>query len=271
MSDALELFIRPGVLHGVMGDPDVQIVAVETPPEFAQAHIPGASQVAMADIMASEGATGGLLPTRDALNALFSAAGLRPGAHIVAYDRVGDGQAARLLYTLHAMGHSAISLLDGGLAAWHADDLPLESGVQRPVATQFKVDKQENRIADRAWISKRLDDKKMTLLDARSAAEYAGDDVRAARGGHIPGAINIDWQDLKDEHGQLKSRDELEALFLAHEVRPEHDIAAYCQTHVRSSYIYLVLLYLGYERVRGYPGAWSDWGNRDDTPIEPRA
>lgn len=267
MPNLLELFIRPGTLHGVMDDPDVQIVALDTLDDFMGAHIPGALQIAMADIMGSEGVTGGLLPGDGALDTLFSNAGLRPDAHIVAYDRAGDGQAARLLYTLDAMGHSRISLLDGGLAAWHADGLPLASGVPEVAPTDFQVNRQPERIADRAWIAGHLDDRKTTLLDVRSAAEYRGEDRRSARGGHISGAINLDWQQLKDAHGQLKSRDELEALFAQQQIHPNQEIVAYCQTHVRSSYVYLVLKYLGYKQVRGYPGAWSDWGNHDDTEI----
>lgn len=268
MTDSLELFIQPATLHRVMHDPDVQIVAVDALDDFMGAHIPGARQLAMADFMASDAPTGGLLPSNAALNALFSARGLRPDAHIVAYDRAGDGQAARLLYTLDAMGHSRISLLDGGLAAWHAEGLPLTTGQPEVAPSHFHVVRQPERIADRAWISEHLNDDQTTLLDVRSGAEYRGEDLRAAHGGHIPGAINLDWQQLKNAQGQLKSRDELEALLAGQQIRPDQDIAAYCQTHVRSSYVYLVLKHLGYERVRGYPGAWSDWGNRDDTPIE---
>lgn len=268
MSDSLSLFIRPADLQAVMNDPDVQIVAVDSRDDFTTAHIPGAAQIAMADIMGSEGATGGLLPSEETLNNLFSNAGLRPDAHIVAYDRAGDGQAARLLYTLDAMGHSRISLLDGGLAAWHAEQRPLASGEPDTPASRFPVERQPQRIADRAWVAEHLADRDTTLLDVRSAAEYDGDDVRAARGGHIPGAVNLDWQHLKDANGQLKPRAELEALLAQQDIQPDQEVAAYCQTHVRSSYVYLVLKYLGYDKVRGYPGAWSDWGNRDDTPIE---
>ncbi|XRG84468.1 sulfurtransferase [Salinisphaera sp. SPP-AMP-43] len=268
MNEELPIFLRPSDLHAVMSDPGVQIVAVDSASDYASAHIPGALQIAMADFTASDGTTGGLIPEPAALAARLSDAGLRNDVHIVAYDRVGDGQAARLCYTLDAMGHGAFSVLDGGLAAWHAASLPLETGEPAAGASHFELTPRSETIADRAWIESHLDRSDTTFLDVRSEAEFAGEDVRSARGGHIPGAVNLDWQLLKDSNGQLRDLDTVRGLLAAHGIEPADEIVAYCQTHVRSSYVYLVLKALGYDRLRGYPGAWSDWGNQSDTPVE---
>ncbi|MGB7755994.1 MAG: sulfurtransferase [Salinisphaera sp.] len=268
MAATLELFVKPSSLHAAMGDADVQIVAVDTPEGFAEAHIPGARLITMADFMARDGATGGLIPDDDTLSGRLSDAGLRNDAHIVAYDRAGDGQAARLLYTLDMAGHEAFSLLDGGLAAWQAESLALESGASAPGASEFRIDRHPGAVADRAWISHHLDAEDVRLLDVRSEAEFVGDDVRSARGGHIPGAVNLDWNRLKNEHGQLRDLAEIRRMLAERDIDESREVVTYCQTHVRSSYVYLVLKALGYDRVRGYPGAWSDWGNAEDTPIE---
>ena len=92
----------------------------------------------------------------------------------------------------------------------------------------------------------------------------------SARAGRIPGAANMDWLELIDRDNATRLVDldlvtqRLEALGLT----PDKDIVTHCQTHHRSALSYLMLKYLGYERVRGYHGSWSDWGNRSDTPIE---
>lgn len=267
MADTLPIFISADQLHEQLGRADIQIVAVDTAGDFAGAHIPGALQVSMADITASSPPVAGLIPNDDRLADVLSDTGLRNDAHIVAYDRAGDGQAARLLYTLDAMGHEAISLLDGGLAAWHQAGFDLESGAPQAGASDFSVRRRPQRIADRGWIESRLDDNATSFLDARSAAEYAGQDVRSARGGHIPGAINLDWNLLKGHDGRLRPRAELVELLDSHGIDRNAEVVNYCQSHVRSSYTYLVLKFLGFEKVRGYPGAWSDWGNAPDTPI----
>lgn len=267
MTETLPIFIDARTLHGVVDKPSVQIVAVDTPDEYARAHIPGALQIAMGEFTASQPPVAGLLPAESALEEAFSRAGLRNDAHIVAYDRAGDGQAARLLYTLDAMGHSSFSLLDGGLAAWRAAGFDLQQGAPQAGRSDFKVARQPQRIADRDWIETHLAEPDTRFLDARSAPEYAGTDVRSVRGGHIPGAVNLDWTLLKDERDRLRPRSELLDLLSRHGIDRNREVVNYCQSHVRSSYTYLVLKHLGYERIRGYPGAWSDWGNRDDTPV----
>lgn len=268
MAPKLELFVQPAALHAAMDDADVQIVAVDTPEDFAERHIPGAQCVRMADFMAQDGAVGGLVPDDATLAARLSDAGLRNDAHIVAYDRAGDGQAARLLYTLDVIGHDAFSLLDGGLGAWQTAGLPLDSSAPAQGASDFLVHRHNDAVADRDWIASHLEASDVRLLDVRSPAEFAGEDVRSARGGHIPGATNLDWQRFKNEHGQLRDLAEIRQLLAEHDIDTSREVVAYCQTHVRSSYAYLVFKALGYERVRGYPGAWSDWGNAQDTPVE---
>jgi thiosulfate/3-mercaptopyruvate sulfurtransferase len=267
MSQDLPLFIDAEKLHAIAGNADVQIVAVDTPADFAAGHIPGAVVIDMRDLMASRGSVGGLLPSDTALAELFSGAGLRNDATIVAYDRAGDGQAARLLYTLDVVGHEAIALLDGGLGAWQAAGFELETGYPPIKPSDFRIGRRPERIADRDWIEARLNDDDVTFMDVRSADEYAGRDVRSARGGHIPGAAHLDWLELKDDNGHLKPAAELESLLERRGIHKNDEVAAYCQTHVRSAYAYLVLKALGYQQLRGYPGAWSEWGNAQDTPV----
>lgn len=268
MAAKLELFVKPAALHAAMDDADVQIIAVDTPADFSASHIPGAQLIQMGDFMAKSGPAGGLIPDDAALASRLSDAGLRNDAHIVAYDRAGDGQAARLLYTLDVAGHHAFSLLDGGLSAWRATGLPLDSGTPAHGASDFRVERGDRAVADRQWIRARLDSPDVRLLDVRSADEFTGEDVRSARGGHIPGAANLDWRNLKNEHGQLRDLADIRRMLAERDIDESREVVAYCQTHVRSSYVYLVLKALGYEQLRGYPGAWSDWGNAQDTPVE---
>ncbi len=266
MADELPIFISPEQLNAVLDRSDVQVVALDDAAGYAQAHVPGALRIDLARIVASEPPVGGLLPDTETLAAAFSDAGLRNGAHIVAYDRSGGSQAARLLYTLDAMGHGAISLLDGGLQAWHADGFDLAEGEAISGASQFEITPKHERIADRKWIAEHLDNGTQ-FIDARSAAEYSGDDVRSARGGHIPGAVNLDWNRMKDAQGRLLPKADLVQLLADHGIDENRESAVYCQSHMRSAYTYLVLKMLGHDKVRGYPGSWSDWGNRDDTPV----
>lgn len=268
MADNLPMFISPAQLDAARARADVQVVAVADRDAHARLRIPGALHIAAADFVAEQSPVVGLLPDDETLARAFSDAGLRNDAHIVAYDHGKFTPAARLLYTLHVMGHEALSLLDGGLTAWQADGFELDSGDFTPPAPSgFRAAQHTERVADHDWIRGHLDDPGTRLIDVRSADEYRGSDVRSARGGHIPGAVSLDWREFLQDDGRLKPEDELRSLLADRGVSAENESVHYCQSHMRSSFTYLVFLMLGHTRVRGYPGAWSDWGNREDTPI----
>ena len=271
MSSTLPV-LSVAALAVVRRDTRALLVDVCRPEAWAEGRLPGAVHVDYAALVRAEPPTGGLLPDGRALSTLVGALGLEHGRHLVAYDDEGGGKAARLLWTLYSLGYEDLSLLDGGRAAWLAGGGTLEpaavvdpgDGTPGPALAPVRG------VAERGWILAHLDDPEVVLLDTRTPAEFSGADRRAARGGHIPGAVNVDWTLTMDpdRHRALRPADELRALYAQAGVDPDAEVVAYCQTHHRSSHTFWVLRHLGYRRVRGYPGAWSDWGNRDDTPVE---
>ena len=106
---------------------------------------------------------------------------------------------------------------------------------------------------------------KVTIIDARSPDEYDGTTPRAARGGHIPTAKNIDWNENLDDSGKLKSDDQLESLY---QMDKETEIVTYCQGAYRAANSYLSLKKIGFKNVKVYLGSWGEWGNDLYLPIE---
>ena len=271
MSSALNLplLIEPAALHARLADPALLIVDLCDPARYAAGHIPGAVALDYADLVRAAPPAMGLLPTEAHLSNVLSRIGLTAERPVVAYDNQGGGRAARLLWTLTALGHPSAALLNGGLDAWSASGGPLDRQSQRPARSAY-VARFLNPavIADRDDVLKRLGQPQVALLDVRTPAEYAGLDVRAARGGHIPGAVNLDWTAAMDAQRRFQPDAVLRELFEARGVTPDKEVIVYCQTHHRSAHTYWVLRYLGYPTVRGYAGSWSDWGNHPDLPIE---
>ena len=266
----LPLVIEPDELQVALGDEQILVVDLSQAQFYHQSHIPGAAHIDYARLIATKPPVMGLLPDVTLLSALFSSLGLTATTHVVAYDNEGGGKASRLLWTLDVAGHSRYSLLNGGFNAWRNEEHPVDT---RPAATitQPYTPHLNNKeaIADKQYILAHLNTPNTCLVDCRSPAEYAGRYLRAKRGGHIPGAVNIEWTRALDpqHHMRIKPKEELAALYRLAGITDDKLVIVYCQTHHRSALSYIVLKSLGYH-VRGYPGSWSEWGNDPDTPIE---
>ena len=266
----LPFLVEPDQLEQVLGVDSLLVVDVSEESAYVQHHVPGAVNLPYRALIVANPPAMGLLPADGRLTEVFSYLGLTPDTHVVAYDNEGNAKAGRLLWTLDAVGHSRRSLLNGGLHAWVNEGHPAEQAANRPTSNAYTVTRNPDVIADKTFILDHLDAQDVKVLDVRTAKEFAGHDVRAGRGGHIPGAVNLDWMLAldRDRNLRLKPEAELREMLEAIGVTPDKEVIVHCQTHHRSAHTYAVLKALGYSRVRGYDGSWSDWGNDPDMPVE---
>ena len=250
-------------------DDDPLILQVTSSAVFTQARIPGAVHVAPTDLVRGHPPAAGELPSETALTALFRRVGLTPGRTVVTCDDEGGGWAGRLAWTLDVIGHHDWLYLDGGLHAWAAAGLGFESGrPSAPSPSDIEITVNTGPIARIDTVREALGQTDLTIWDCRSAEEFAGIKITAARNGHIPGATHLDWLDLIDRGRDMQLIEDLASGLAARGIGPERDVIVHCQTHHRSGLAYMAARLLGFPRIRAYPGSWSEWGNRDDTPIE---
>lgn len=262
--------LEPAELADALDQPEVLVVDLSAAQRHVRGHIPGSVHLEYARLIAPRPPVMGLLPDDRALQRLLREFGVCPQKHVVAYDDEGGGKAARLLWTLDILGHTRFSLLDGGLHAWANEGHRLDAGAVKPRAGSFNARRQDEGLADTAYLLRHLDDDDVVLLDVRTLEEYRGQQRYAARGGHIPGAIHWEWTSALDTGRNLRLRPapELRAELMRLGVVAQREVICYCQNHHRSAHTCVVLKLLGFPRVRGYHGSWSEWGNRTDTPIE---
>lgn len=271
MNDArLPLLVEPQQLSTVLKEANLLIVDLCKPETYAQGHIPGAVHLDYKQIIAARPPVMGLVPDSDHLSRLMSLVGAKPETHIVAYDDEGGGRAARFLYTLDIIGHAHYSLLNGGIHAWTNEGYPLETTVNTRAPSEYPVVLGQNPVATKDYIMDHLRNGDITLVDARSPAEYKGEKKFAEKAGHIPGAINLDWITLMDQtrNLRLKPESEIRKLLEQCQIHQDKPAVVYCQTHHRSALVYFALKVLGFSDVKGYPGSWSEWGNSAETPVE---
>ena len=270
MSTTHSLLIEPEQLESRLNDAKLLVVDMRNTDRYRESHIPGAVHLDYADIIRVSPPAMGLLPDEEQLSTVLSGIGLTPDTFVVAYDDEGGGRASRLLWTLDTLGHRQFALLNGGIYAWVGEGHPLDQGIVTPTVSRYTA-RFENPavVADKDTILARLGQPDLALLDTRSLGEFAGSDVRAARGGHIPGAVNLNWTHAIDQENNLRFKPDaaLRAMLEGIGVTPAKEVIVYCQTHHRSAHTYMVLKHLNYPKVRGYPGAWSEWGNNPSLPV----
>lgn len=243
------------------------VVQVTTAEAYHAGHLPGAVHVEPSDLISGIPPASGRLPSREALTAVFRRIGYTHDREVVTLDDEGGGWAGRLAWTLDIIGNTDWRYLDGGLRAWQAAGLPLVRTATPVAASTVDIAIHHGPVAEADDILARLEDPDLVIWDCRSAAEFAGRRRAAARAGHIPGAINLDWLDLMDRDRDLRLLEDLRGLLAEHGVVPERDVITHCQTHHRSGLTYMVARLLGFPRIRAYHGSWSEWGNRTDTPV----
>ncbi|HWR20997.1 MAG TPA: sulfurtransferase [Verrucomicrobiae bacterium] len=252
-----------------LNDRDLRIIDMRnSPEEYAAGHIPGAVHLAVNQVRLTVKESGFAMPPDYEIEERLGQLGITKETMVVAYDDQGGLNAARLFFTLEYAGHKKVAVLNGGITKWTAEKRSLSNTLPQVSKTVYQVHAETQRVAPAGWIVTNLGKPNLALVDARSPAEFRGEDLRAKRGGHIPGAVNIEWTQTLAGDKTFKPADELMALYSQAGVTKDKTIVSYCQTMHRGAVTYFTLRLLGYPDVRGYDRSWSEWGNDPALPVQ---
>lgn len=270
----VQAYADPAWLEAHLSDPTICVIEASIDKAtYDDAHIPGARWVDhYSDLLRNGDESSGLILTPEQYAALMEHLGIAPETTVVWYGDRHSSYAMRGFWTMDFYAHrGAVHVLEGGRERWVAERRPLTRDVPSVARSTYPVPA-ITRDANRATLEQvrhAIGAGGKIILDVRAPDEYDGTNVRAARAGHIPGAVNIEWTDATAGDNVLRPEAELRAMYEGAGVTPDKEVIAHCQLGIRAVHTWFVLKHvLAYPRVRDYDGSWQEWGNRGDTPIE---
>ena len=236
--------------------------------DYRAGHIPGAVRIDWTDFRDGWGRTGRLPGNLDDLARRLATYGVDSDRPVVVYGNAnrGWGEEGRIVWMLAYLGHPDVRLLDGGWSAWLASQQAVSTAPSRPLAAQF-VARPVAALRATADDVERARHGAATVLDVRTREEWNGSTPYfEARGGHVPGAVHLDWKELLDATGALDP-EAARARLRAAGLEPTRPVITYCTAGVRAAETWAILRALGYVDVRNYDGSWFEWSADDRRPV----
>jgi len=284
MSETWQTLVDPQTLAAALGRADLRILdarfapATVDDPElgrraWTQSHLPGAMYADLNLDLSNLSRTGlgrHPLPHEQDFAAALGRWGVTPNTQVVVYDAAdGSMAAARAWWLLRLMGHRAVAVLDGGIAAWRAAGLPESSAAEAyPEAPPYPAGWDPAQIVDAAQVQSRLSEAPGWLLDVRAPERFAGRAEPIDKvAGHVPGAVNRPLGQSLAE-GRFLPVETLRATLLPHlHGRDPREAVLMCGSGVTACHTLLAMEHAGLSGARVYAGSWSGWISDPARPV----
>jgi len=249
-----------------LGEDNLVIVDARTS-GYDTSHIPGAINLKFPDFF-TPGV--GLLPMSD-LRRKLGDAGLTRTMTFVIYDNTSAsfGAAGRIFWMLEYLGCTDVHILDGGWDKWAADGRPKEATNNTLPAATFEASVIASRRMTKERISKKLNTKNFVVVDSRTDEEFIGWQLyEEARGGHIPGAVQIPYGWFFNDNKTVRKYETLKEMFESRGITRKKEVTSYCTFGIRSAFVYFIYRLMGYSKASNYDASIFEWAADRSLPME---
>lgn len=235
---------------------DLVIVDANKPSNYNEVHVKGAINVYHND-MYKEGDVKGLLMDPNDLAVFFGEKGISETTPVVIYDDGSQKYSTRVFWALKYLGAQNVKILHKDMDEWRKVRVPLTAMAPKVTPVTFTPAVNEALLATTNYVMERTDDAEVVLIDCRTADEFNG---LSKSEGHIPGAININYEDLLAENGSFLPVEEMKSILAQNGVTADKEVILYCKTSVRACVSFVALTeLLNFPNVRVYDGAYNEW------------
>ena len=241
---------------------DVVIVDMQAEEDYAVAHVKGAVNIPVSEIMISVPVQN-MLTSKSKLQKLLSAKGIGNDTLIVVYDD-NNMSASRFFWTMLMYQNHNVLVVDGGLNAIETAGYTLTDVVPDVTAAEYvAADKDETWLATMADVQNQVNepDSNTVLLDVRTDDEYYAN-------GKVPSSVMFDFYDNFYSDGTFKNIETTRINYMKDGIKTENDIIVYCQTSMRAAAVFLRLYDAGYRNLRIYDGAYLEWSSNPNNPVD---
>jgi thiosulfate/3-mercaptopyruvate sulfurtransferase len=256
-----------------LNDPSIIILHIGKQDEYEEKHIPGAILFPIKDIFQPPSdSLNHEIPSLEQLNYVIRSIGIHNDSRVIlCYSEDWLTVATRTYLTLDYIGLGGqTSILDGGLAQWTKQDLPITDEAMEPTGSWITLQINEEVLVDVNWVKENLRNPHVVIVDGRPEEFYDGSEKEdhIAKLGHITGAVSIPFPEITPEETPyiFKDRNELEKLFQKSGAKKGSKIVLYCNTGVWASLVYFTAKYLGY-KTYFYDGSFEEWAADDSLPV----